>query len=419
VADARPTIDFDAHSSVYAGHSREILQRLRRECPVGWMETYGGAWVVSRYDDVAKVLRDPTFTVRHDIPNDGRSFTGVLLPECPQMLIPMEIDGPVFTEYRRLLNPWFSPEAAERLRPQIVEFTNWCIDQVAEAGAIDLILDLANPVPALTTLEFLGLPVEDWEFYAYPYHAMVAYPQGSEGFARAVEGIGLIMGKLAEAFADRKQNPRDDLLTALTQTTISGAPIPDTDLLNVAGLILAGGVDTTTALLGHAFHYLDRHPEDRQRLIEHPELIPTAGEELLRWCTPGQTHTRTALRDMEIGGQHIKAGERVVVSLASANEDEAVFDRADEVVLDRTPNHHTSFGFGPHRCLGASIARVEFEVVLREVLRRMPDFRLGDGAERYTTIGQVNGWVTMPATFAPTSTVGSKLDGVLSKTAQH
>jgi cytochrome P450 len=167
-------------------------------------------------------------------------------------------------------------------------------------------------------------------------------------------------------------------------------------------LVIFGGVDTTTGLIGSALEWLARHPEERDRLREHPGLIPRATEEFLRYFSPVQALARTATRDCVVGGRQVRAGERLLLSWASANFDEDAFDRPDEVVLDRSPNRHQAFGVGIHRCLGSNYARVEFAVVLEEVLRRLPDYAIdGTAARRYPSIAVVNGWVTLPATFTP------------------
>ena len=208
--------------------------------------------------------------------------------------------------------------------------------------------------------------------------------------------------------AARGREPRDDLITHLVESEIDGAPIPDDEIVEMCNLVLGGGVDTTTALLGHAFHYLDEHPEVRPRLLEDSSFMSTAIEEWLRYFSPTQALARTATRDVEVGGQLVKEGERVLVCWAAANHDPESFDRHDEIVLDRFPNRHAAFGLGAHRCLGSNVTRAETAIVLEEVLRRVPDYRLVPGAAvRYDDIGVVNGWAGMPATFTPGHRVGN------------
>jgi cytochrome P450 len=258
-------------------------------------------------------------------------------------------------------------------------------------------------------MEFLGLPVEDWEFYAPTFHDLVAFSHGSDEFNAAIENYMAINDRLSGILDDRRNHPRDDHLTRIVQFEIDGQPLSQEDALNVVGLILAGGVDTTTNLMSHTFHYLDQNLADRERLIADPALFDSACEEFLRLASPGQVHVRTATRDVELGSQLVKAGERVLLSMASANRDEEVFDCPDQVDIERFPNHHVAFGMGPHRCVGAAFARQMFATLLGAVLARLPDYELLPGAERYAEFGIQQGWVSMPARFTPGSPVGAPL----------
>ncbi|ETB31004.1 cytochrome P450, partial [Mycobacterium avium subsp. hominissuis 10-5606] len=172
-------------------------------------------------------------------------------------------------------------------------------------------------------------------------------------------------------------------------------------LIETVLLLVQGGVDTTSNLVGHALRYLAEHPEDRQRLIDDPTRIPGAIDEFLRYYSPVQTIARTATRDTELGGCPIRKGERVLMSWAGANLDDRVWPDPLEVVLDRTPNRQTSFGIGVHRCLGANLANVMVEVMLGEVLRRIPDYEIAGPVSRYATIGIIHGIDALPVRFAP------------------
>jgi len=296
------------------------------------------------------------------------------------------------------------------MHDRVAQFVTWCLDQRIETGTIDLVNDLSNPIPAMVTLDHLGLPVTEWEFYAPPFHGLVAYPQGTEGFAEAVAGYHAIIERLKQEIQRRRDEPTDDRITELMGYRENGELLTEDVLLNVLGLILAGGVDTTTTLLASAFNGFDRDRDMRDRVLADPALLAAACEEFLRIASPGQVHARTATCDTEIHGQAIKAGERVLVSMASANHDPEAFECPNEVRLDRFPNHHVAFGMGAHRCIGAAFAREEFAVVVGEMLRRMPDYELTEGAERYSNFGMMQGWVSMPARFTPGKKVGATLD---------
>jgi cytochrome P450 len=404
-------VDFDHHSHDYAADPWAQYAKLRSECPVAWSEQHGGFWVLSRYEDVATVARDDlTFSSRHDIPNDGVSYTGITIPGTPNRSTPIEMDPPEFPKFRRILNPPFAPAAIDKLRPRMFAFTDWCLDQVIESGSIDFIADLANPVPAMATLAFLGLDIDEWESFSWPFHDIVACPPGTEGWNKAQEGIAQAITAVGVAVTERRVQPRDDLLTHFTQVEVDGEQLSDEVILEICTLILGGGVDTTTALLGHAVNHLGHDLAARARIVADSDLIPLYCEELLRYHTPTQALARTATRDTVIGDQPVSEGERVLICWAGANRDPDAFDRPDELVIDRFPNRHAAFGLGGHRCLGSNFARAEFTAMLSRVLDRMPDYELADGAERYESIGVVNGWHRLPARFAPGSRTGATLE---------
>jgi cytochrome P450 len=395
------TVEFDHHSEAYASDPVGLFRTLRDQCPVAHTEAHGGFWVVTRYEDIAAAAADDaTFSSLH-VPGDA-TWKGITIPEANIRAIPIELDPPDFLAYRRVLNPLFSPAAVERWRPTIERWASACIDQVIETGVFDVVLDLTNPVPALFTCEFLGLPVEDWERYARTAHESVYAVPGTPEHARAREGGRWTVEQLAELVARRRREPQDDLMTVLTQAKVNGEPLPDRDVTDICLLVIAGGFDTTTAVASHAVRYLSHNPIAAEQLRADPAAMAPAIEEFLRYFTPQQALARTVTRDTELGGQKLKAGDRVLLVWASANHDPEMFDEPDELLLDRFPNRHTAFGLGIHRCLGSNFARAEIAAMLDEVLRRMPDLTVIDSeAVRYPTIGTVNGWVKMPATFTP------------------
>ncbi|HZQ56850.1 MAG TPA: cytochrome P450 [Acidimicrobiales bacterium] len=399
----KPTVDLDHHSAAYAADPVGTLHELRAACPVGWSPHHGGFWALTRYDDVTRVLNDAaTFSSRHDLEPDS-PFKGVTIPPPPMQFIPVEMDPPEFMAYRRLLNPMFSPAAVERLRPTMLAFTDSCIDAAIERGSLDLVYDLASPVPAMVTLELLGLPSDEWRRYSTTFHDMAGYPPGTPQLEAAFASAAAITADLAALVAARRADAGrerrggiDDLIDA----TVEGAPIPDDRLVDIIKLILAGGIDTTTGAAAGAFVYLAGHPAARRQLAEQPALLETAVEEFVRWVTPTPVLARTATCPVTIGGEAVGAHERVMANLFAANRDPSAFACPDDVVLDRSPNRHASFGFGIHRCVGANLARVELQVMLSRVLGRIPDYEIDLArARRYPTAGVQNGWVTLPATL--------------------
>jgi cytochrome P450 len=296
----------------------------------------------------------------------------------------------------------FSPKRSRAWEPFLRDVVAECLDGIIESGRGDIVLDIANPVPALLTCKLMGLPLEDWRFYAEPMHEGVYTPPNSPEAERVQQKTLVMFGKIAEAVAERRTQPQDDLITKLVQAEINGAPLTDKLIMDILALVLVGGVDTTTSLIANGLRWLGANPDERERLRHHPELLPAAREEMLRYFTPTQGLARTVTCDTTIAGASLSLGDRVFMSFAAANRDPETFPDPDQLIMDRQVNPHLTFGVGVHRCLGSNIARVEFDVVVSEVLRRMPDYVVDEAeAKRYTTIGIVNGWERMPFTFTP------------------
>jgi cytochrome P450 len=406
----KPVIEFDHLSARYAADPLSVYREMRSRCPVAWTDAHDGFWVTSTYADVFAASRD-----------DHRfsSRNGVVIPsESGLHLLPIEVDPPELRAYRRAMNPAFNPRAVARLVPEFERLTAWCIDQVIESGHIDLVADLASPVPAMATLLLVGLPVEDWERYAHAFHGMVAYAHGTPQYAEAVELVIGISATLRSVTAERRSHPRDDLLSTLTQVEVEGRRLTDDEVTSILITTLGGGIDTTTALIANALVYLHDNPEHRARLARDESFMTSFCEEMLRYFSPVQGFARTVTEDTDLGGCALRRGDRVFLSWAAANHDPLVFDRPEEIIPERFPNRHTSFGVGAHRCVGSTLARSEFGVVLREILLRMPDYSLADGAVRYSNIGTANGWHRLPARFTPGRRVDAPAPGSIARSSQ-
>ena len=402
----RPCTSYDHHSPAHAARASDIHAELRERCPVAWTESYGGFWVASAFEPCVQVAKDlARFRSDHDVEGTREGYQGITIPSLPnQRFIPSEADPPEFLEYRQLLLPWFAPGAVAKWEAFVRDHVTDCLDDHVESGRIDLVLDLANPVPAAVTLAFVGLPPSDWARFADPIHASAYTPPGTPEKEAAIAGIAELANVLRDVVTDRRANPRSDLATSVANAHIGGARIEIDRAVDVLQLVVAGGVDTTTALLANTFVWLSEHPDVRQRLVDEPDVIPIAREEFLRYFTPTQATARTASTDAALGGVNVAAGERVLMSWAAANRDPAVFDDPEYINIDRAPNPHLTFGTGPHRCLGIHFARMIIRVVLEEVLARIPDYVVDTAAaERYRTIGLINGWIKVPTTFTPTN----------------
>jgi cytochrome P450 len=395
---------YDHHRSLDQWDPEATHAQLRSACPVAHTPAHGGYWVVTSHDLVRQCGRDPeVFTSEHDLDGSrlGTAFGGIAIP--PQgryRSIPSEIDGPAFHQYRRLLLPWLTETAGARWLPVIRTMTTEILDRHLGSGSIDLVLDLANPIPAMVTMSLIGLDTDQWERFAGPLHLLVHATPRSPAWFAALEDIGDLRAALLELVVARRRLPAEDVASAVAGAEIEGESISDADAVNVLFAVVAGGVDTTTALIANALFWLSAHPDVRRRLIEEPNLRPSAREEFLRVFSPAPATARTTTSAVHLGGQDLGRGERVLLSWAAANRDPEVFAQPDEVDITRDARPHLAFGFGPHRCIGAPLARVTFDGVLDTVLGTIGDFVVDmEGAVRYPRVGAVNGWVSIPTRF--------------------
>ena len=409
VSAQQSTVDFDHNSPEYARSWRAIYADLRQRCPVAHTSAYGGYYVLTRYADVARAVKDDdTFSSWHDA-TPGSSYGGIIIPPMQNVSTPIEMDPPQFTPLRKLLNPFFAPGRAKAWEPFTRDVTTAMLDRVIESGRIDFVEDLASPVPAIFTAALLGIPLDDWKEYADAAHQIVYTPPTSPVFAGVVEKLIGLHARAAAVAEQRRADPKDDFLSAAVQFRHSdGSALSIETIQEICSLIIGGGDDTTTSLVADALIWLSQHPDQRDWLAADLSRLELAGEEFLRYFAPTQGLARTVRKEVEIGGRTLRPGDRVWLSFASANQDPEEFDRPDEVILDRFPNRHQAFGLGLHRCLGSNFTRMEFRVMLEEVLVRMPDFVVdAEASHKYESIGIVNGWENMPATFTPGSRKGS------------
>jgi cytochrome P450 len=321
--------------------------------------------LVSTIGDIRACLQDPTTFSSSAITPDA--------PNPPYMWIPEMVDPPLHTKWRHLLGPFFAPGAVERLKPRVHQVITEIIDEVAERGHCDYVADVALRFPNTIFMEIFGLPVSDAaQFQAWETAILHSGPVNREqGFLAMQE----VMGYFAQLIAERRVQPREDILSVALTWDIDGVPVSDGDLLSFCLLMFMAGLDTVAMQLAYSTYHLALHPEDRQRLVAEPDLWPSAIEEFLRYyafVAPG----RKVTRDTEVGGCPVKAGEIVWLPLASANRDPAEFPEADRVLVDRTNNRHLAFGAGPHRCLGSHLARQELLIGLTEWHKRIPEYRL-------------------------------------------
>ncbi|HEX5265903.1 MAG TPA: cytochrome P450 [Acidimicrobiales bacterium] len=411
MATARAEADFDHNSLEWLARRHANNAELRATSPVIWNRRHR-FWFVTGHEEVAAVARDnASFTPRYgNGTEDGIDYIGIMgVPrprEMPRIGI-AEADGEQHAALRRLLNPFMLPPAVAEARPFVEQATAWFLDRHIESGRMDMVRDLTNPVPAVLTMRMLGLPYDRWEHYAEAFHATAAYPRSSPEYQQAVQLMPGIISEVLETAESRRRRPGADVLSRLVTVDVDGRPLTDDEIVSVMWNLIGGGLDTTTSLTSLALHHLDSRPDLRRRLIDEPHLIVRAGEEYLRWTSVNETLTRTCTRDVVLGGQLIRRGDWVMMSWLGANFDPAVFDRPDEVDVDRAPNPHLAFGVGPHRCIGMHVARSLFQVMVSEVLRRIPNYRVDRAATRfYQGNPELFGVVEMPVTFPPGAATG-------------
>lgn len=398
MSEERPVVDFDHHRPDF--DAVETYGALREKCPVAWSDAWGGFWVLSRYQDIANVARkDALFSSARD--QQGRG--GIVIPQWTiETSIPIELDPPEQMTYRKVLNQLFSPTAVERMQPMIEALVTRTVDAFIERGECDLVEELTGPVPALVTVNLLGMPESDAAPFQRAVHDVFSSAVGTERSARGAKEMDWVGERLLACIVERRTKPGDDILSTLLQHTAEGECWSDEVVLSIAKLIVGGGMDTTTSLTGQTLAYLSEHPEVRQRLIDDPDLLVPATEEFLRVFAPSQSMARTVTEPTEVGGCPMAAGERVLVPWVAANFDGSVFENPTDVILDRPKNRHLSFGLGFHRCVGAHLAKAMFRQMLHEVLTRLPDYRVvRDRVVMYADRGNQTGYDALPAVFTP------------------
>jgi cytochrome P450 len=402
---------FDLYASDMAGRWVEVWRSLQEQERVVHSDLYGGYYVLTRHADVCAAARDDdTFSSYHDTRGTGNGEGGIVISPNPFFNGFIELDPPEYQMYRRIVAPWFAPANVKRLAPLVEEATIAAIDLVIESGQIDLVMDFAKPIPAAATLLLMGMDVEHWKICSDAFHEFIYLDAGTPEHDGALAKHAWILEELQRCVTDRRQHPRDDVITALCGAELgAGRPLTDQDVVDTLYLFLGGGLNTTMSLVSHALVWLDDHRDARQQLIERPGLMASACEEFLRWCTPTQGLARTVTRECEFAGRQFQRGDRLLLTWAAANVDPEVFDRPEEVILDRSPNPHTAWGVGGHKCIGANLARSEFATMLTQVLTRLPDYKIDRSAMRpFPKVGLTNGYISMPATFTPGQRVGAE-----------
>jgi cytochrome P450 len=387
---AASPVDLYDPDGYVAGPPHETFTRLRREDPVHWqpMPDGTGYWMVLRHGDLVHVARHPEVY--------SASLGGVVLEDLdPQALEMMRdmllaMDPPRHLEHRRNVSPHFMPKVIARLEPRIREICRSILVDTPAATEIDFVHDVCARVPSQVVGELVGIPREDWpRIHAWSERNSGGQdPDISADYAAEATGATIEMAMYAIGLAqERRNDPRDDLVTAMLAVEVDGAPMSEIQFGSFFVQLVTAGNDTTRTMLSSGLHALLQHPDQLAALRADQSLIPGALEEILRWANPLHYFRRTTTRDTVLAGREIAAGEKVAMIYTSANRDEAVFADAQRFDITRDPNPHLSFGTGEHFCLGVHLARLEGRVFFEELLDTFPTIeQVGDARRQRSNL---------------------------------
>ena len=353
--------------------------RLRSETPVFKTDVPNPVapgstlWYLLDYQSVYSALRNPeTFS------NVGSAHP--FSDGDPYSMIPGELDPPEHTKYRRALNPYFAPNAIRRMEADVRATCVALIERFRKTGRCDFVAEFALHFPTTVFMQMMGLPQADFPTLTGWVHAFSQSMGTEQAIAAAVQAENEVLGYLDTKLDERLADPRSDLLTEVSNLQVDGQVVERKEQLAISYLLFQAGMDTVASQLGWTFRYFAEHAEQRRAIAADPSLIPQAVEESLR-CFDILSQTMIAAKNTEVGGCPIRANDRVVTMISAANRDPAVFPNADTFDMSRKPNRHMAFGVGPHRCIGAHLARLELTVALEEWHARIPDYRITTGAD--------------------------------------
>lgn len=382
--------------------------RLRATKPVAWFDAIKG-WVLTRHDNVSAVLRDNRFSSKRFAGGlereslRGNSAVAEMFQSRTNAML--SCDAPRHTRLRSLVSKAFTPRAVEAMRPSIAELVDGLINDAQARGPIDIMRDIAGPLPVAVIAVMLGIPPEDrgrFKHWSDDIAAAANVVQGlsDETLVRAAVAYQELTEYFRALVGRLRSGQGEGVLAAMAAAEEQGDKLNEAELYANAVLLLNAGHETTTNLIGNGTLALLQNPDQWKRLLENPELVEDAVEELLRYDSPVQFTSRSALEDVDLGGNHIAAGQVVMVMLGAANRDPEAFPDPDRLDVTRPEaRHHVAFGQGPHYCLGAPLARLEGEEVFKALLRRFPGLRLEGETPSYRSNFNLRGLVSLPVAF--------------------
>jgi pimeloyl-[acyl-carrier protein] synthase len=380
-----------------------LYHRLRSEDPVHW-DPFLHAWVVTRYADVVTVFQhfsaNRTPTPEHLATMGLAKLTPLAQVMVRQMLF---LDQPNHGRVRGLASKAFTPRRVEVLRSHIQDITERLLDAVQEQGRMDVIADLAYPLPAIVTAEMLGLPTSDWQqltaWSADFAQVLGNFQHTPETAPRVMRSLEEMVAYFRAAVRQAARHPREGLITALLTAEIDGDRLSEEEVIANTIVTMVGGQETTTNLIGNGLLSLLRHREQLEKLRADPSLVPSAVEELLRYESPSQHTARLAPEDVELGGKLIRKRQATIAVMGAANRDPERFPDPDRLDITRQDNRHVAFAWGAHFCFGAPLARIEGQAAFEAVLRRMPNLSLAAEKVVWRENLGLRGLTALPVTF--------------------
>lgn len=392
--------DYDPYNPLTIQQHLDDIAQRRAEQPISYSERGNGTWVLTRYDDIASVLRrnNRGFV---SFPNDP---DGLNPQGAQKALIPIELDGSDHRQFRALLDPLFSPKRVALMEDQLRQAANHLIDGFIERGECDFIKEFAMPFPGATVMAILGWPLEDLdrlnEWVGTIQHGIVGASPEDSGAAQA-RAAGELREYLLALIAVRRTDLRDDVTSHILQAEINGALLNDDDLFDLFLLLVLAGLDTVQSAFGQSMMHLGVRPDLWDQMFETDESLAPAIEELLRISAPAVPTRTVTGGPAEVADLTLPEGERVHCPLAAANRDPVYYPEPDEIKFDRVAKPHLAFGMGPHRCLGVHLARLELHIGFTELRRRMPTFALNEAYTPHEHLGLAWGVDNVHLTFEP------------------